>query len=260
MKRHQGLSLILLSVALLPLGGCAGLERPPSLIEGLTRYPRAAFDIRWLDHNAIELNAARSTGSTGSRIVQYKWDFGDGKVARDGIHVVRHAYEQPGRYVISLTVYDERQQTASAKRVVTVVPEGEIPFEVIVEGYRMLWGREHTVALAARNLAELQRIWFELFGSLEVYNGPPQLDFTQEMVIALAGGWAFSRFRVDSLRIQGSRLQIVYTEIQRVYGPRCVLPLEAARPAVWPLVVLVTKRVDLPIDYVRRTQKEYIFC
>jgi hypothetical protein len=219
--------------------------------------PSARFDIRWLDSDTVELNALRSRAPAGRRIELYEWDFGDGSRASHPVYTIQHRYEQPGRYVISLTVHDNAGLAYSAQREIVVVPDGEVSYEILRSA---LYSRVYMQTGAiARNPAQLQRLWIEAFGGLNEDDGPPEVDFTSKMIVALfLGSRAAPGYyiRVDRLRVHQGRLEIWYTEIHRVAGPGCAtLPVTTS-----PFVVLKVERVDLPAIYFYDTGEEYFVC
>jgi PKD repeat protein len=63
---------------------------------------------------------ARNSSSSGSPIVNYSWDFGDG--GRDYLKMVTHHYIEPGTYHVSLTVRNEKGDTATRRSVITITP------------------------------------------------------------------------------------------------------------------------------------------
>jgi chitodextrinase len=68
----------------------------------------------------IFFNAAASTAGNGRRIIAYDWDFGSGRTAT-GVTVAKQ-YDQPGAYVVTLTVVDDAFQQATISQTVTVIP------------------------------------------------------------------------------------------------------------------------------------------
>jgi len=63
---------------------------------------------------------ARNSSSSGSPIVNYSWDFGDD--GRDHLKMVTHHYVEPGTYHVSLTVRNEKGDTATRRSVITITP------------------------------------------------------------------------------------------------------------------------------------------
>jgi PKD repeat protein len=70
-----------------------------------------------LTKSDITFDASLSTDSDG-RIVSYAWNFGDGSQGSGS--VVRHSYSAAGAYTVTLTVTDDRGQTASVSKSVAV--------------------------------------------------------------------------------------------------------------------------------------------
>ncbi|MFL6489656.1 MAG: PKD domain-containing protein, partial [Nitrososphaera sp.] len=60
------------------------------------------------------------TGAEGLPPYQYNWQFGDGQYSFD--RDVCHTFEQPGDYVVALTVYDAADTVASASTTIRVLP------------------------------------------------------------------------------------------------------------------------------------------
>jgi len=65
----------------------------------------------------VTFDASLSTDSDG-RIVSYTWNFGDGSQASGA--VVKHAFDTAGAYTVTLTVTDDRSQSASLSKTVSV--------------------------------------------------------------------------------------------------------------------------------------------
>jgi hypothetical protein len=68
----------------------------------------------------IFFNGSASTAGNGRRIISHDWDFGSGRTAT-GVTVAKQ-YDQPGAYVVTLTVVDDAFQQATISQTVTVVP------------------------------------------------------------------------------------------------------------------------------------------
>lgn len=69
----------------------------------------------------INFNADTSTASTGRRIVQYIWNFGDGTAAQSG-NVTTHAFTAAGTYTVVLIVVDDAGQRGTTTGTLTVAP------------------------------------------------------------------------------------------------------------------------------------------
>jgi len=74
--------------------------------------PRASQDIFF--------TAEASRASNGRRIVAYDWNFGSGRTAT-GVTVAKR-YDQPGSYVVTLTVTDDAGQQGTVSQTIAVVP------------------------------------------------------------------------------------------------------------------------------------------
>jgi PKD repeat protein len=66
----------------------------------------------------VTFDGSLSADSDG-RIVSYAWNFGDG--SQGSGPVVKHEFEQAGSYAVTLTVTDDRSQSASTSKTVSVV-------------------------------------------------------------------------------------------------------------------------------------------
>lgn len=69
----------------------------------------------------VVFDASNSQSSTG-QIIEYLWDFGDGSPSESG-PVVIHVYDAVGRYVVKLTVKDEKNRTNSVEKTVQVIED-----------------------------------------------------------------------------------------------------------------------------------------
>lgn len=65
------------------------------------------------------------TAAVGAAVLAYAWNFGDGTIEPGS--AVSHAFAAPGSYSVSLTVTDERGNTASAAKVVTAAASPDRP-------------------------------------------------------------------------------------------------------------------------------------
>ena len=70
-----------------------------------------------LSQSDVTFDASLSTDSDG-RIVSYAWNFGDG--SQDSGVLVKHQFETAGTYTVTLTVTDDRSQSASLSKAVSV--------------------------------------------------------------------------------------------------------------------------------------------
>ncbi|MBN1417384.1 MAG: PKD domain-containing protein [Planctomycetes bacterium] len=92
--------------------------------EGL--FPEGAFSIVEpsvgcaLTGQAVRLDASASTTPEGSGIVSYAWDFGDGTTGEG--EVVSHIYDRCGRFVIGLTVMNDRSVSSATEGSVCIIP------------------------------------------------------------------------------------------------------------------------------------------
>jgi len=94
-------------------------DSPGGLTAAFTFSPTAP-----LEDTAVNFNA--STSTSADPITNYKWDFGDGDTASTAAKTTSHTFDDPGTYVVTLTVVDPLGRTASSSQSVTVAP-GVIP-------------------------------------------------------------------------------------------------------------------------------------
>jgi PKD repeat protein len=66
---------------------------------------------------SVQFDGSLSTDD-GGRIVSYDWTFGDG-VSKSGI-TTAHDYDSAGTYTVKLTITDDRGQSASRSKTVTI--------------------------------------------------------------------------------------------------------------------------------------------
>lgn len=71
----------------------------------------------------IFFDASASTSSTGTKITNYLFDFGDGTSQSSAFPTAKHEYTAPGTYLVKLTITDEKGRTASTT---TIGPGGAI--------------------------------------------------------------------------------------------------------------------------------------
>lgn len=107
--------LLLLACILVLLAGCGGGNRSPKA--SFTASPSTGtFPL------SVYFDASASSDPDGT-IAGFSWDFGDGTSAT-GVTAV-HTYEASGRYVVRLTVTDERDATRSATERIAVAEAEE---------------------------------------------------------------------------------------------------------------------------------------
>jgi chitodextrinase len=68
----------------------------------------------------VNFNASASTPAAGRRIVNYRWDFGDGTLRDTADATISHAYGLPRTYTVTLVVTDDIGRTATTSSTVTV--------------------------------------------------------------------------------------------------------------------------------------------
>ena len=117
-KRRAFFTFILLAGIATLLAGC--LERNASPIASFTRSPASGPSPL-----SVFFDATSSYDSDGT-ILAYKWQFGDGTTGTEEVET--HTYSSFGIYEARLTVTDDKGETDSTVRMVTVFdPTKEIP-------------------------------------------------------------------------------------------------------------------------------------
>ena len=70
------------------------------------------------DHQNVLFDASTSTAPSNNPIVTYSWNFGDGQTASGP--TPSHSYNNPGTYVVTLTIGDQYNRTASTSQPIDV--------------------------------------------------------------------------------------------------------------------------------------------
>jgi PKD repeat protein len=70
------------------------------------------------DHQNVLFDASTSTGAASNPIATYSWNFGDGDTGSG--KTATHSFDDPGTYVVTLTIADQYSRTASASQTVNV--------------------------------------------------------------------------------------------------------------------------------------------
>jgi PKD repeat protein len=70
------------------------------------------------DHQAVLFDASTSTAGASNPIATYSWNFGDGRSASGT--TATHSFDDPGTYVVTLTIADQYNRTASTSQTVNV--------------------------------------------------------------------------------------------------------------------------------------------
>jgi hypothetical protein len=87
----------------------------------LNGEPQALFDPEWLGGNAESLDGTRSKPSAlGTKIVKWEWSFDEGGTAAGS--VVTKSFSSPGTHFVTLKVTDDKGQTNSLTKRITVNP------------------------------------------------------------------------------------------------------------------------------------------
>jgi len=97
-----------------------GTSSPGGLTAAFTFSPTSPMPDTDVNFNA-------STSTSADPITNYKWDFGDGKATvSTGQATVKHKFDDPGVYIVTLTIRDNKGRTAITTQTVTVA-EPEAP-------------------------------------------------------------------------------------------------------------------------------------
>jgi PKD repeat protein len=111
---------------------------PPGIILPPNGTPVPAFTYSPsapLAKSDVTFDASLSTDSDG-RIVSYAWNFGDGSQGSGAL--VKHGYAVDGSYTVTLTVTDDRSQSASLSKTVAVTasanPKADFVFSPAAPG------------------------------------------------------------------------------------------------------------------------------
>ncbi len=86
-------------------GGCGGPDIPLAVITGLPSCSGGQTGV------AVQFDGSASRAADGV-IVSYRWEFGDGQTGSG--ERVTHTYQQSGRYVVTLTVTDDKGTKGTA--------------------------------------------------------------------------------------------------------------------------------------------------
>ncbi len=95
-----------------------GLSAVSTQVEEVVILPTAFFIAR-TQGMTTTFDATGSSGSSGSRVTGYQWDFGDGQSANTAGPTTSHTYATAGRYTATLTVTDSAGKIGTAQRYVS---------------------------------------------------------------------------------------------------------------------------------------------
>jgi peptide/nickel transport system substrate-binding protein len=138
MKKRKGIStnnmIIAAVVIIIVLVGGWYLTRPPKEPEPEPEDniapSAAAYLSKWAGDvgEMIEIDASGSRDPDGE-IVKYTWDFGDGNIEDSTDEIISHSYDNPGNYIVLLTVEDDGGLTDTTEKRLTYIivrhPEAE---------------------------------------------------------------------------------------------------------------------------------------
>ncbi len=99
-------------------------------------YPIADF-IYVIKNNRVYFDATVSKDTDDGKIVEYRWDFGDGNISYEAKPM--HFYRKSGTYLVILNVTDDDGRTATLKRYITV-GRGVGIFPPLDRGIICTWG------------------------------------------------------------------------------------------------------------------------
>jgi PKD repeat protein len=74
------------------------------------------------DHQSILFDGSGSTSNATNPITGWSWDFGDGETATGS--TVTHAFDEPGTFIVTLTISDAFGRSASTSETITITPGG----------------------------------------------------------------------------------------------------------------------------------------
>lgn len=100
-------------------------------------------------NQVITFNASLSYDPDG-KIVKYLWDFGDGSKAEG--KVITHSYNEPGDYIVTLTVSDSEGAESSASKIVKVLEKYAI---VKIDSATALENETIKINITALNVTDL---------------------------------------------------------------------------------------------------------
>lgn len=101
---------------------------PPPEEELQDKTPLASFSIANEDILIdTEISFDASTSSDDVSILRYLWDLGDGIIRESAGADLKHRYQEPGIYTVTLTVFDGAGQSDSITKDILVESIGELP-------------------------------------------------------------------------------------------------------------------------------------
>ena len=117
---------------------------------------------------------------TDGSIRRYWWDFGDGTAAND-VCPVSHTYDQPGIYIVRLTVRDSNLVTAKAKPIPIRVSPGQLPDpSCVIMASEISGDGPLIVNFETLGIGTIRRLWWD-FGDGTAANdvSSPSHTYTQ---------------------------------------------------------------------------------
>jgi len=128
LKKHRWIFLcFFLAVFLILNVTCKGKGIP--FFPTLNKKPEASF-IYYPEEYSLKITFdARGSVDHDGEIIRYEWDFGDLTIGKG--EETFHTYEEPGKYIVGLTVTDDDDAKASHKKEVKVYYENKPPIAIL---------------------------------------------------------------------------------------------------------------------------------
>ncbi len=124
-------------------------------------YPNVVFTVNSPLITGVEVSFdASSSYDPDGYIVEYIWDFGDGRTLTTSKAVVTHVYEEPGEYTVTLTVVDNDGLKASVSKSIEVI---DITTDVVELINDILGGLRSSVDADVRHYGEY---WGIVYGTV----------------------------------------------------------------------------------------------
>lgn len=91
-----------------------GIVIPPDGLQPLFTFTPSSPT----DHQSVFFDASTSTAPSNNPIATYSWDFGDGRTGSG--RSTTHSFDNPGTYVVTLTIVDQYNRNAATSQTVDV--------------------------------------------------------------------------------------------------------------------------------------------
>jgi YVTN family beta-propeller protein len=171
-------------------------DPPVALLEALSTRVEAGVPITFSASASFDPNEV-----DGDHIVRYAWNFGDGAGIPDGAVSETHAYNSPGRYLVTVTVTDSAGASDDASIEVEVVGQ-HVNVPPIAD------------AGPNQSVVENSQVQLDGYGSVDPEGGSLTFDWVQiggppvELVDADSGG---PLFVAPGVSVEGARLTFQLT-------------------------------------------------